>query len=357
MPKTSYQKKRILFLRDMFLERTDENHPITMEEIIRLLSANGMETTPHTVSDDIALLQNMGLDIIAQKMPIMKYYVVSRDFESYEVRLLMDCIQSSKALSASKTEQLMKKLSVLCSKHEASQIKPTIFDNYIKSANDKTQYNIATITQAIIEKKQITFRYFVYLPSKERLYQETPQSSWDSVKVTPCFLVYNDDNYNLIALESRYMVSRKFSFYKIDRMEDVNLSYSQVRYTDKLLARINISDYKKQNFSLCGGNIERVTIQFPNHLADTVIDRFGIDVDIKQTDEASFQVTERIAINPEFFGWIFGLGAGVKIVSPQLVAQQMKDLIKETYQTYTIPRNRRKDKDSSLNDDESSSNM
>jgi hypothetical protein len=49
-----------------------------------------------------------------------------------------------------------------------------------------------------------------------------------------------------------------------------------------------------------------------------------------------------MAINPHFFGWIFSLGSEVKIVSPQSVGQEMKDLLKDAYKIYTIPRNHKK---------------
>jgi hypothetical protein len=59
----------------------------------------------------------------------------------------------------------------------------------------------------------------------------------------------------------------------------------------------------------------------------------------------------------EFLGWIFSLGTEVKIISPHWATQAMKDLLKDTYKIYTIPRNRGKNKNNSSEDDESSSNM
>ena len=334
----------------MFLERTDENHPISMDEIISLLSANGMETSARTISDDIALLQDMGLDIIAQKMPITKYYIGSRDFEPYEVRLLMDCVQSSKVLSESKTEQLIKKLSGLCSKHEAARIKTTIFDKGIKSANDKTHFTISVINQAMIEGKQITFKYFEYSSSKSKQYENDGKA----YEVIPCEMIYIEDIYYLLVLKAGrgIFVSR----FKIDQMEEVNLSCAQPKYADKMLARSNVKDINRHNFSLHDGKIEEVTILFPNDLAGVFIDRFGIDVNIRETDEG-FIITERIALNMEFLGWIFSLGAEVKIITPHWATQAMKDLLKDTYKVYTIPRNRRKNKDDSSEEDESSSNI
>ena len=95
------------------------------------------------------------------------------------------------------------------------------------------------------------------------------------------------------------------------------------------------------------GKVERVTIQFPDYLAGVVFDRFGMDVHIMQTDKEHFQITEPIAVSPQFFGWVFGLGKEVKIIEPKYVAQEMKDLLRDTYAVYTVPRNRKKKSESS----------
>lgn len=80
--------------------------------------------------------------------------------------------------------------------------------------------------------------------------------------------------------------------------------------------------------------------------AGIAIDRFGLDVYILKTNNEHFQITESIAISPQFYGWIFGLGTGVKIINPPHVAQGMKDLLKDTYSVYTIPRKRKKSAES-----------
>ncbi len=93
--------------------------------------------------------------------------------------------------------------------------------------------------------------------------------------------------------------------------------------------------------------MERVTIQFPNYLAGVVIDRFGLDARIIQAGKGYFQITESIAISPQFYGWLFGLGKEVKIIEPPQVAQEMKALLKDTYGVYTLKRNRKKKVESS----------
>lgn len=110
---------------------------------------------------------------------------------------------------------------------------------------------------------------------------------------------------------------------------------------------IDIENYTKQNFSMFGGKVERVTMRFPNYLAGVVFDRFGLDVRITQAGKEYFQITESIAVSPQFYGWLFGLGKEVKIIDPPQVAQEMKALLKDTYVVYTIRRNRKKKSESS----------
>ena len=109
----------------------------------------------------------------------------------------------------------------------------------------------------------------------------------------------------------------------------------------------NIEDYTKQNFSMYGGEVERVTMRFPNYLAGVVLDRFGHGVCITRAGKGYFQITESIAVSPQFYGWLFGLGKEVKIIEPQEVAQEMKALLKGTYEVYTLKRNRKKKSESS----------
>lgn len=338
MPKSSFQKKRILFLRDMFLERTDENHPISIDEIIHLLSANGMAAEQRTISDDIVLLQDMGLDIITKRTRPIKYYLVSRDFETHELKLLMDCVQASKFLSEKKTNELIEKLGGLCSKNEAAQLKRLITPNSAKSANERNQLAISTINDAILEDRQITFKYYNYSVTKEKQYQQ----GGELYHVSPCMVIYANGNYYMLAhnVIREYHVG-DFTSYRVDRMEEVTFSTQKRSFMITAFEKLKIGDYLN-NFSAYGGAIQRVTLQCPNHLSDKIIDRFGININIRKIDEDHFQITEVMAINPHFFGWIFSLGPEVKIVSPQSVGQEMKDILKDAYKVYTIPRNRKK---------------
>ena len=63
MPKQSNQKLKILYLAKIFTENTDENHPMTMSEIIAELASYGISAERKSLYDDFENLNLFGLDI------------------------------------------------------------------------------------------------------------------------------------------------------------------------------------------------------------------------------------------------------------------------------------------------------
>ena len=67
MAKSSNQKLKIIYLMDIFLERTDETHTITMSEIIAALETYGVSAERKSLYNDIETLRQYGLDIIGEQ--------------------------------------------------------------------------------------------------------------------------------------------------------------------------------------------------------------------------------------------------------------------------------------------------
>ena len=259
---------------------------------------------------------------------------------------MLDCVQVSKFLSEKKTEELTKKLCGLCSKRESAQLSGQVHRSHIKSGNEGIYLSIDLIHRAIAEKLFLSFCYMEYLPTKEC----RARHDGKVYVVCPCALIYAEENYYLLAVEVDGYDSYNIKHFRVDRMEKVDtLDYYDGRESKYYGAsrKRDIENYTKQNFSMYGGKVERVTIQFPNSLAGVVFDRFGMDVRISQSDKEHFQITEPIAVSPQFYGWVFGLGKKVKIISPAHVVKGMKDLLKDTYDNYTVKRNRKKTNESS----------
>ena len=77
----------------IFLEQTDEEHPMSVKELISYLNSLGISAERKTVYDDIETLRNFGMDILNRREHPAGFYLASREFELPELRLLVDAVQ------------------------------------------------------------------------------------------------------------------------------------------------------------------------------------------------------------------------------------------------------------------------
>ena len=93
MPKSSNQKLKLLYLRRILLEETDDNHHLNAEQLVSKLEQLGINADRKTIYADVAALQDYGMDIFLQRGPGGGYSVSSREFELPELKLLVDAVQ------------------------------------------------------------------------------------------------------------------------------------------------------------------------------------------------------------------------------------------------------------------------
>ncbi len=327
MARFENQKLKILYIYDMLLSETDEEHPLTVADIIAKLEKIGIKAERKSIYSDIALLETYGLDIVCDKSKSNKYYVASRDFELAELKLLADTVAASKFISASKSNQLIKNIEKLASKHEAHQISRQVFvENRIKSQNESIFYNIDSIHRAIAANKEVSFLYFKIAPDKSKQYRNSKQR----YVCSPYALTYNDGNYYLVGYFGKY---DKIVSFRVDRMERIELCETD-RYEGKAYKSFDIAKFCRENFSMFGGELQFVTIAFDNSLSDVVFDRFGRNVTVSSVDENTFSVRVGVSISPQFSGWLAGLGDKAKILSPDSAKNQFSDHLKNIIKMY-----------------------
>ena len=139
MAKGSNQKLKIVYLIKILTEKTDEQHSITMNEIISELKAYGVNAERKSLYNDIENLRQYGLNIVGEQHDrTYYYYLVSRQFELAELKLLVDSVQSAKFITERKTNQLIKKIEGLASKYQASQLQHQVYvSQRVKTTNEK----------------------------------------------------------------------------------------------------------------------------------------------------------------------------------------------------------------------------
>jgi predicted DNA-binding transcriptional regulator YafY len=311
----------------ILMEKTDEHHPITVNEIIEELAKYDISAERKSIYSDIELLTSFGIDIICEKGRANKYFVGSRDFELPELKLLVDAVQSSKFITYKKSEQLIKKIERLTSIHEAKELhRQVVVADRIKMMNESIYYNVDEIHKAIQNNKQIKFKYFDYNLDKKIEFRRNGEWYFAS----PYALTWSDDNYYMIAYYERY---NDISNFRVDRMAAIQM-VKEERIMCEDTENFNVADYSKKFFRMFSGEMETVKLQVDNSLINVVIDRFGKDIVINKQDDDHFTITVDVVATNTFLGWLFMFGDKVKILSPEHLIDKMKNMIRRVVDLY-----------------------
>lgn len=317
MSKGANQKLKLLYLTKIFREQTDEEHMLTIAEIIEKLSAYDVSADRKTLYTDFEELRHFGLDIISQQIGRQHYYYLgAREFELPELKLLVDSVQSAKFITAQKSQKLIKKLEGLVSKYEATQLQRQVYiTGRVKTMNESIYYNVDKLHAALSADAQIQFQYYQWNVKKEmelrrggKLYQ-----------VSPWGLMWDDEYYYLVAYDAE---TDKIKHYRVDKMLRIQIT-DQKRAGKERYQSFNLPNYTKRIFGMFSGEETKVTLEADNSMAGVLIDRFGKDIMLIPQDGGRFRATVDVAVSDQFLGWIVALGT-VKIVGPEAVVKKMR---------------------------------
>jgi predicted DNA-binding transcriptional regulator YafY len=322
-----------LYLQKIMLEKTDENHPLSLGEIIELLAGYGIQTERKALYDDLQILETFGLDICRTRSSTVRYFVGSRDFEIPELKLLVDAIQSAKFITHSKSLRLIKKLEGLVSENDGKQLqREVVVTNRVKTFNEQIYYNVDEIHNAIAQNKKISFRYMKWQTdfSGGAKIVRAERHAGIIYIISPFALCWDDENYYLVGFDSEAEIIKHF---RVDKMEKISIIDSERDGTDRFEC-FNPAHYAKSVFSMFGGEECEVTLSVANELIGVIVDRFGADVFIRRDGDSRFLITVSVVLSPQFYAWLFGLETGVRIVSPQKAIEEYKTRIGQLEQLY-----------------------
>ncbi|MDO5444920.1 MAG: WYL domain-containing protein [Eubacteriales bacterium] len=325
MPKSANQKLKLLYLMRYLQHSSDEDHPVTIQQMIDELSKDEIKAERKSLYDDIETLRSFGLDIVQQNG---NYYVASRDFELPELKLLVDSVQSSKFITQKKTLGLIKKIEQLASVYDAQKLQRQVYvRNRVKSMNESVYYNVDEISGAITQDRMICFKYFDYTVSKQRKFRK--DGSW--YEISPFSLIWDNENYYMLGYDA---AAGLMKHYRVDKMTEIS-ALKKRREGKEAFRKIDMPNYSKEVFDMFSGKIETVTLRFASHLVGAVIDRFGTDTVIVANDSEHFTVNVDVAISPRFYAWLFGFGTEVEVIYPEEIRSEYAetlDTLKKLYE-------------------------
>jgi len=309
----SPQKDRLLFLLELLNKETDEQHPMTVAEIISRMEQEGFSCCWNTLKSDMDKLDESGVDLICNKGRELQYFIGNRHFELAELKLLVDAVQASRFISAKKSKQLVKKLTELTSVHQAGELNRQLYiDKQPKTTNESVFYTVDLLHTAIREKKKVTFKYYEYDTNKKKVYKHNRQV----YVFSPYALIWNSDCYYILGFSDSHGKIIKF---RVDRIAKPEISDEPIVPAPK---DFDPSVYIRSVFQMFDGAEQTVVLRCENALMKSIIDRFGEDVETAVLDDAHFSARVLVSASPTFFGWVFSFAGRMEITAPKSVADE-----------------------------------
>ena len=320
MSKGTNQKLKLSYLTKIMLAKTDDEHALTMPQIIEELEKYDITAERKSIYSDFTdMADKLGIEILKEQIGRETYYHVgSREFELAEVKLLIDAIQSSKFITQAKSRELIRKIKGFVSEYQASQLQRQVYvQGRIKAMNESIYYNVDYIHNAIAANRMIRFKYYRWNIEK----QLEPMHNDEWFEVSPWALAWEGENYYMVAYDNQ---NQKIKHYRVDKMKRLSIM-DEEREGREVFKNFDMAVYSKMNFGMYGGEEKKVRIQFPNSMCGIFIDRFGKEIAFVPVDGEYSELAVDVAVSPQFFGWLFGLGKNVRVVGPEEVVGQIRE--------------------------------
>lgn len=130
MSRGTNQKFKFTYLMQIMLAKTDDEHSLTLSQIMDELEKYGVTAERKSLYNDFADMDKFGIEVIKEQIGRETFYHVgSREFELAEVKLLIDAIQSSKFITRTKSRELINKIKSNVSEYQATQLQRQVYIN------------------------------------------------------------------------------------------------------------------------------------------------------------------------------------------------------------------------------------
>ena len=326
MARSEKQKQKLFRILEILMKETDEDHGLSINEIISRLSEFGICAERKSLYDDFRVLEDLGFDISKTETRPPCYKLDTKIFELAELKMLVDAVQSSKFITARKSREIIEKLGLFAGSHRSRELSRQVYvEDRIKTMNTAALYSIDAIHTAINSCRKLSFKYFDYNGEKKKILRHDGAP----YTVSPCALIWDDEKYYLVAYDERDAIIKNF---RVDKMQDVT-ALEEPRINNEAIQKFNPADYSRKIFGMYGGREELVTFECRDKLAGVIIDRFGTDPLFVKTD-FGFKLSMRVMVSPTFFSWVLSFGEDMRILAPDSVRAELIDVLTRVKKNY-----------------------
>lgn len=323
MAYNSKAKVKVLYLLKILQEETDAEHGLSMSQLIARLGAYGVGAERKSVYADINALREFGVDVRTYQRNPVEYAIERRDFTMGELMLMVDAIQSCRAITERQARMLVANVKTLASAREQARLDRRIHVvGRIKSKNDSVFGNVDAVHDAIRLRCKVEFAYGRVGPDGKR------RSTRGGRKhaVTPVGVSYDDGFYYLTAWDEAH---GNMAEYRLDRMTEVRVLADAPATRNEEIAGYRFEGCTAAKFGRFAGEEVTATLSVPADKAEIVIDRFGDAATfVAGGGDGEAHACVRVCKSEQFFGWVAGMGKVVRIVAPESLVGEYRNYLR-----------------------------
>lgn len=318
MSKSPNQKLKIIRIYEMLLKDSDASNPITTSYMLQELENQGIACERKSLADDLYVLMQFDPEI--KKIPFGKgygYYIDRKELNLYEIRLLLDMVQSASFLTVDQTKLLASGIASFAGARKGEiMARNTIVFDKTKHSNNEVADSIETIEKAIGKEMKISFQYARLRFGKVKEFR----NGGERYVVNPVALIYKNDYYYLLSYKDG---DERYTVFRVDRMFSCK---EEVHHCTANLCKDSVDSIKDclTAFGMWLGESVAVKLLVDDRYSNEIFDKFGEDVYYYKADDAHHYVIVHVSINDHFLSWVSMFGSMIRIVEPASAVADMK---------------------------------
>ena len=324
---TGNKKMLNMLILEILRDYSDENHRLTQQEIIRLLKLNyDMECDRRSVKNNILSLKELGYEISMDQ----GYYLMEREFEDAELRMLIDSVLFSKSFTQKQAKTLIEKLKRQGNRYFGAKVSHiSNLPNLQHADNKQLMYILDILNDAISEKKKIIFTYNDYGID----FQLHPRREEEYI-VNPYQIVANNGHFYLIGNYDKY---DNISHFRLDRMTYVKMLEEKVKSPKKIkdfTKGFNLPKHMTEHIYMFSGPTVLVRLLTYEDMMNELVDWLGKDFRVKKTG-IDKQIEVLVDCNEKaMFLWALQYGQYVEVVEPIELRKKIADAVADMNSKY-----------------------
>ena len=210
-------KATILCLYEILKKYTDESHILSAEKIReKLKSIYDVDMERRAIYRNIEALRSMGIEIAGYQDNREGYFLIDREFELSEVRLLCDAVAASDMIKESTSKIIIKKLLESQSIFQSRMLQKTVFVKSEKKILSKQLfYNIDALNVAINQGCKVSAKLLKY-----GVNQELEEVIDSNIIISPYVTIWAEGNYYILGKRE---YSEELEHFRIDHLKDITI--------------------------------------------------------------------------------------------------------------------------------------